>query len=364
VAGRPLVFRAAADAVRGGASRVLVPALFRALLEPTLAAAPRVARAIIWLDATTPPPATAVLVPVAAILGVRAIAAMLDARPPAMHARAREAGVPLVAASAPVIASLWPALVAGAPVADALEKALADPSVFVVHEPSLIHPVGDAASAAVGEGRLYTTLGSAIDTRLDLAFHRRFSRLVSRTAVGLGITPNAITIASLLVGLLAAWMFWRATPYLAVAGLALYALAVILDHADGEVARLTVTESAIGEWLDIVADTLIHAAVVLALGATSAELTGRGAMLGALAAVGVILSAAVAKAWPGVAMPDRVGTWLAQLGSRDGFYAMLLGFIVALAFSPTALPWLMIVVAGGSHVYWVSRVLYRLMRGA
>ena len=269
-----------------------------------------------------------------------------------------------MAAPTSLIAALWPALAAGAPVAEMLDKALADPSLIAVDEPSLVQPVTDAASAALAERRLYATLGSAIDTRLDVAFHRRFSRLVSRLAVGFGITPNAITIANLVVGLVAAWTFWRATPLAAVSGLVLYAIAVILDHADGEVARLTLTESTIGEWLDIVADTTIHAAIVLALGAASAELTGRGASLGALAAVGMIASATVAKAWPGVAMPDRVGTFLSQLGSRDGFYAMLLGFIVARAVWPGALPWLMIVVAAGSHAYWVGRLLYRITRGA
>lgn len=364
MAGRPLVFRAAAGAVRGGASQVLVPSIFRALLEPALVAAPRVARAVAWLHSTATPPSSVVLVPIAAVLGVRTVAAMLEARPPAVHASARDAGTPIVAAPSSLVASLWPALVAGTPIAEALDKALAEPTVIAVHEPSLVHPVDDAASAARGEQRLYTTLGSAIDTRLDVAFHRRFSRPVSRLAVRFGITPNTITIVSLLVGLMAAWLFWRATPLSAVAGLVLYALAVILDHADGEVARLTLTESATGEWLDIVADTMTHAAVVLALGATSAALTGRGATLGVLAAGGMIASAAVAKAWPGVAMPDRVGTFLSQLGSRDGFYAMLLLFIVARATWPPALPWLMIVVAAGSHAFWVGRVLYRLTRGA
>ncbi len=194
----------------------------------------------------------------------------------------------------------------------------------MVREPSLVHPVHDEASAAAGERRLYATLGSAIDTRLDTMFHRRFSRLVSRLAVAFGLRPNTITVASLVVGLAAAWTFWRATPVEAVVGLVLYALAVILDHADGEVARLTLTESAIGEWLDISADTMIHVAVVLALGATSAAVAGQGIGLGIVSALGVIASAAVAKLWPGLAMPDRVGLAISNLGSRDGFYAMLL----------------------------------------
>jgi len=104
-------------------------------------------------------------------------------------------------------------------------------------------------------------------------------------------------------------------------------------------------------------------AVVLALGVTSGAVTGAGTTLGVVAAVGVIASAAVAKAWPGLAMPDRVGTAIAGLGSRDGFYLMLLAFIAARALWPAALPWLMVMVAGGSHAYWVGRAVYRLTRG-
>src|SRR5204862_4025940 len=138
LAGRPLVFRAVAGAVRGGASRVLVPSRFRSLLEPALIAAPRVARAVVWLDATTAPPAAAILVPVGAVLGVPAIAALLERRAPAVHAGAHEAGVSVVAAPTPLIAALWPALAAGAPVAETLDKALGDASMTAVHEPSLV----------------------------------------------------------------------------------------------------------------------------------------------------------------------------------------------------------------------------------
>jgi len=303
-------------------------------------------------------------VPATAVIGVGALATMLAARAPAAHQGARAAGAPIVTAPAPLVAALWSALAVGAPIGPEIEKALAEPTTTTTREPSLVHRVHDDASASVGERLLYTTLGSAIDTRFDTVFHRRFSRLVSRLAVAAGITPNTITVASGLVGVLAAWTFWRASPAEAVVALIVYAIAVILDHADGEVARLTLTESAIGEWLDIVVDTVIHSSVVLALGVTSAAVTGQGMTLGVVAALGIIASAAVMKVWPALAMPDRLGTAIAGLGSRDGFYAMLLAFIVARAAWPAALPWLMIVIAGGSHAYWAGRVLYRITRGA
>jgi len=351
VAGRPVVFRSVASAVRAGAERVLVPERFRDLLTPALASAPRVARAITWLHPSMTPPDAAVLVPATAVVGVAAVAAVVVTPPPAVHPASRDAGIAVVHAPAPVVSALWAALVEGEAVGSALATLTKD--ARDAHAPAVVQRVRDADSAREGERRLYTTLGSAIDTRLDAVFHRAFSRHVSRAAVACGITPNTVTIASLLVGLVATWLFWNATPVYAVLGLVAYAVAVILDHADGEVARLTLTESAIGEWLDIAADTVIHAGVVLAMGVTSGT-----APLGILAAAGVIAGAAVSKVWP------VVGTALSGVGNRDGFYAMLLGFIVLRAYAPSLLPWLMVVVALGTHAYWVARVVYRLTRGA
>jgi phosphatidylglycerophosphate synthase len=214
------------------------------------------------------------------------------------------------------------------------------------------------------ETRLPSDLGSPIDTRLDTLFHRRLSRPLTRLALALGLTANQVSLASLLVGLLAVWGFWHATPWRALAGLVLYAAAVVLDHCDGEVARLTHSESRLGEWLDVTSDTVIHALLVLAMGVTAQAGAGRaGIGLGALAASGVVVSAIVAKTSPRSAAGGVRGL-LDALGNRDGFYAMLVIFILALTFAPALLPILMIVVAAGSHAYWLTRLTYRLMSGA
>ena len=178
----------------------------------------------------------------------------------------------------------------------------------------------------------------------------------------LGITPNQITFASLAVGLAAARCFWHADAPAAAAGLVLYATAVVLDHADGEVARLTLAESAAGEWLDIGADTVVHTSLVIAMGVSAGIATCTGPALGVVAGAGVIASAAVAKIWPPAGDTDAVGSILDALSSRDGFYAMLLLFIAALAVYPAALLPLMIVVAAGSHAYWLARLAYVIAR--
>jgi phosphatidylglycerophosphate synthase len=221
----------------------------------------------------------------------------------------------------------------------------------------------DAAGRAAAERRVHEGLGSAIDTRLDVWLHRRFSRHITRAAVALGIAPNAITVASLALGLAAVWCFWRATPASAVAGLVIYVIAVVLDHSDGEVARLTLTESRAGEWLDTVTDTAVHALTAVAMGATSNALAGTGAGLGAVAAAGMVASAFVAKWWPPRGAAGMGGA-VENLGSRDGFYALLLVFIALRAGWPAALPALMVVVALGAHAYWIARAALTLLRRA
>jgi phosphatidylglycerophosphate synthase len=190
--------------------------------------------------------------------------------------------------------------------------------------------------------------------------HRRLSRPLTRAAVALGIGPNPISVASGVLGLAAAAAFAGGGAGAAVAGLALYLTAVVLDHSDGEVARLTLTESAVGEWLDIAVDTVVHAALVLALGVAAARLTGDGLAAGIAAAAGVVISAAVGKLWPPATAPRR--DLLDRLSSRDGFYAMLLLFLALRLGAPGWLPALLGVVAAGTHAYWVARALSLLKK--
>jgi phosphatidylglycerophosphate synthase len=215
--------------------------------------------------------------------------------------------------------------------------------------------------APPAEAPLAASVGSPIDTRLDTIFHRRLARPLTRLALTLGLTANQVSLASLLVGLIAVWSFWHATPWSALAGLVLYAAAVVLDHSDGEVARLTHSESRLGEWLDVTSDTVIHALLVLAMGVTAQARAGRaGIGLGVLAASGVVVSAMIAKTSPR-STTGGVGGFLDALGNRDGFYAMLLLFLAALTFAPAMLTILMIIVTAGSHAYWLTRLAYRLL---
>lgn len=367
VAGRPVAFRALMAAVRAGARRVGVPAVFRGTeLERAIARTPSARGAVEWLEAgSEPPPELTLLVPAAALVSARAAATTaLGSRPTTVLAESRAEDAPVVAASSALVRSLWGRIAVGEPVGDALAAALQDGGATVTAGGvGGYRRVSTSAAAREAEALLYANLGSPVDTRVDRALHRRLSRPLTRLAVAAGLSPNTLTAASLLVGLAAAWCFWRGTPGSALAGFVLYAASVVLDHADGEVARLTLAESTLGERLDLVADTVVHALIVLALGFGAERLAGGGAaVLGAVAAVGVVASAVLAKTSPRPACAGGVGAVLHGLSNRNGFYVMLAAFILALALLPSALPVLMLTVAVGMHAFWLGHLVYRLTR--
>ena len=364
VAGRPVVFRAIVAAVRAGVARVLVPLALRSPeLQAALESSPRARAAVAWLDN---PAALAdeptLVVPATGLTPPEALRRMAAAPGAALLAESVSADAPLFVADRPLLAALRTQLVAGVPLAETLDRARKLRDLPVVMSGRWYVRVADAAAAADAEARLYAGLGSPIDTQLDVSLHRRLSRPISRAAVTAGIGPNAITLASGLVGLASVATFAHGEVLAVLAGLLLYVAAVVLDHADGEVARLTLTESVLGEWLDIVVDTLIHGTMLLALGVACMRVTGVGLTAGAVGAVAVMVSGILGKVWPPAPPSTAERGLLDRLSSRDGFYGMLLSFVVVRIAAPALLPVLLVIIAAGSHTYWVARVAFLLSR--
>lgn len=116
--------------------------------------------------------------------------------------------------------------------------------------------------------------------------NRPLGRVFAATAASLGIGPNGVTAISALVtsgGL----MLLILAPAATATGLAVAVLLVLgfaLDSADGQVARLTGTSSAAGEWLDHVVDAgkmvAVHGAVLIGLWRDGAEPLWAGIALG------------------------------------------------------------------------------------
>lgn len=95
--------------------------------------------------------------------------------------------------------------------------------------------------------------------RLDDGFYstfvvRRLSKPLTRLALRLGLSPNAVTLVSFAVGLAAAGAFALGHRWALLAGAILLQASLVIDCVDGEVARATRRFSALGAWLDASTD--------------------------------------------------------------------------------------------------------------
>lgn len=190
------------------------------------------------------------------------------------------------------------------PIARWLERAAMDGRVRLLptgagdpaHWYQLVLSEGDLREA---ERRLYSSLKGEFEGFVDRHFNRKLSRWCTRAFVALGWSPNAITVLATGVGLLAAAGFALGTYAAGIAAAFLFQLAAVIDCSDGEVARLTFTESPFGAWLDIALDNAVHMAIFggIALGAYGKAAGGDHdwipLALGAAAIVGNALSFAL-----------------------------------------------------------------------
>ena len=94
---------------------------------------------------------------------------------------------------------------------------------------------------------------------------QRAARVLARSLVATPVTPNQITAVSLLLGLTGAGLF-ALGGHLVHWGAGCFVLATFMDHADGELARMTGRTSRFGHLFDHVAGGLIHVALFLGMG--------------------------------------------------------------------------------------------------
>lgn len=92
----------------------------------------------------------------------------------------------------------------------------------------------------------------SLDTEehIDIYFYRRIGFAEAKFAEKLGITPNAITIASIFIGVAAGICFYPTNIWTNIIGLLLLVLANSFDSADGQLARMTKQYSQLGRILD------------------------------------------------------------------------------------------------------------------
>jgi phosphatidylglycerophosphate synthase len=369
VLGRSLTARTLVAALRAGADIVALPETLRdPSVDRTLRRMPALARAVRWLAADTPPPPAAgaderwLLLPAPALVEPAVLRALARAGAPAgaVLRASLPSGLPALLAPRALVARLWNELAAGKPLGAQLVRHVESARPEPRDAPGVFVPVRAAAELDAADAALLRQLPTTDDSGVDRYIHRWCSLPLTRWLVRAPLTPNQVSLLSLAAGGAAIWCFWGATAWSAVLGVLLYALATVLDHSDGELARLTFQESRPGEQLDWAIDTLIHSGLVLGMAITA----GGPAMaaVGLLGGVGVALSALLARFLPReIAVGASVGGVLKRLGNRDFFYLILLAFAGLRAVAPAGLVPLVTVVAAGSQVYWIG-CLVRIRR--
>lgn len=121
----------------------------------------------------------------------------------------------------------------------------------------------------------------------DTTLHRLIRPSV-RLAAPSGVSPNQITTLRLLTALGAAGAVATGQPVATAIGGGVFLLSMLLDRADGELARQTGRSSAAGHVYDLAADCTANAAVLVGLGfGRAAELGWVGPAMGLLAGGGV-----------------------------------------------------------------------------
>lgn len=143
---------------------------------------------------------------------------------------------------------------------------------------------------------------------------RVFVRPLAKTPV----TPNQITVLRLLTGLAAVFCFAVADPvHWIYWGVGLFLLSMVLDRADGELARMTGKYSDFGHKLDLVSDALINGLVFVGIGwgvMRTTDLWVWGLVMGVVAGAAVALIL-----WLVIRMEALEGARAAELQGAAGF---------------------------------------------
>jgi archaetidylinositol phosphate synthase len=140
---------------------------------------------------------------------------------------------------------------------------------------------------------------------VEIPWDQRLARWLVRPLAKTPLRPNHITTLSLALGVAAGLLFARGQTRAAGWGAALFMLARFVDHADGELARLTGRTSRVGYYYDYVAGALSSVALFAGIGVGDAG----GPLGGWMPALGLAASvAALAGMGFGLAVDARKGS--------------------------------------------------------
>jgi phosphatidylglycerophosphate synthase len=177
--------------------------------------------------------------------------------------------------------------------------------------------------------------------------NRRISIPISRQLIKLPITPNMVSLFTLVVGFASGLLFASGGYWNTLAGAVLSVWASILDGCDGEVARLKLLESDFGCWLETICDYLYYLFIFagMAIGLIRNSQSRTYLVLAVLLLVGAVVSFLVTglgRQKLSAGRPeDYLRVWQAQAESRRSnpllYFGRYTEFIIRRCFLPYAL---------------------------
>lgn len=182
----------------------------------------------------------------------------------------------------------------------------------------------------------------------------RIARVGIRPLVKTPVTPNQITTLRLLGGLAAAAAFAEGSDAWRHWGAGIFLFSMILDRADGELARLSGKTSPCGHKYDLVSDALCNALAFFGLGVgLGAGMFGPWAwLMGAVAGLAI-----AAILWLVIKLEEQGGERAGELQGAAGFDPDDAMLIVPIAVWLGFAEWLIAAAAVGAPLFALFMVL-------
>ncbi len=186
---------------------------------------------------------------------------------------------------------------------------------------------------------------------IDRYIIRKISGFISGLLVKTPVTPNQVTIMSLVIGIVAAVFFSHGTHTCTIIAGVFYFISTVFDQCDGEVARFKHLESDFGRSFDIIVDSIVNASIVIGITIAIYKANGSGLTIitGLLAMMGIVISLLLSTYFSNESKKDT-GTkeMLDKLNNKDFFYIIML---VSVIFNQMI--WFLLIMAIGTNIYWI-----------
>jgi len=197
----------------------------------------------------------------------------------------------------------------------------------------------------------------------------RHTEVLATAFVKIGLSPNWITLLSLLFGMLCAWLYLRERF---IAGSVALLVSAILDLADGAVARRTGRETRFGAVIDWIVDKYVDALALLGVGLSGTPILTRFVPLEpwadfavvALAIIGSFMNTFIKPVtYAEIGFQDRLSGKIDDPLEGVGFFGRPETLIVLIAGGLTGLIWVsVLVIAVCTNLSALQRILYLYRR--